>query len=247
MERIILVCGGDKKVVEHYTPKSLSRLERSPAIPFWLDLQCPSERFLRRISIPFGFDPRSVQACFSRPRSRSCKDFGNYLFIETCLLEPSQKTLFIRSDLKIFLSKERLITIRSRRTPLYRLFPGLRDSPFLDTGRLLLTIFDESISALLQSFSPEYEPKTAGLWGDGQPSKDRLWWRLRNFRAALLSHVKIMHEPVFLGTWLFGPEDKGMINSIKAKISFLCDMTFAMLCRFDSPAFIQELKKGKAS
>lgn len=247
MERIILVCGGDKKVVEHYTPKNLSRLERSPAIPFWLDLQCPSERFLRRISIPFGFDPRFVQACFSRPRSRSCKDFGNYLFIETCLLEPSQKSLFIRSDLKIFLSRRYLITIHGRRMPLCRLFPNLGDSPFSCTAELLLRIFDESISALLKSLSPVYEGKSITLRGDGWPNKDQLWWRLRNFRAALLGDFKIMHEMLFVGAWPFGPEDKVLFNSIKAKISLLCDMTTGMLQQDDSPGSVHDSKKEKVS
>lgn len=247
MESIILVCGGGKKVVENYTPKSLKQLEPSPAAPFWLDFQCPSERLLRRISVPFRFDPRSLKACLSRHRRPDCKDFGDHLFIEAFLLEPSEKSFFVRSDLKIFLSKEYLITIHGRRTPLCRLFPNLRDSPFSRAAELLLRIFDESISALLKSLSPGCEGKSITLRGDGWPNKDQLWWRLRNFRAALLGDFKIMHEMLFVGAWPFGPEDKVLFNSIKAKISLLCDMTTGMLQQVNSPAFIQELKKEKAS
>lgn len=44
MEKVALLCGGGKKAIESHAPKTLSQLEPSPAIPLWLDLQCPSER-----------------------------------------------------------------------------------------------------------------------------------------------------------------------------------------------------------
>ena len=247
MESIVLVCGGGKKIVENYTPKSLKQLEPSPAAPVWLDLQRPSERLLRRIAVRFRFDPRSLKACLSLYRTPGCEDFGDYLFIETFLLEPSQKSLFIRSDLKMFLSKEYLITIRNRTTPLCRLFPNLGGSPFSRTAEILLRIFDESISALLKSLSPGYEGKSITLRGDGRPNKDPLWWRLRNFRAALLGDFKIMHEMLFVGAWPFGPEDKVLFNSIKAKISVLCDMTIEILQQDDSQGSVHDSKKEKVS
>jgi hypothetical protein len=247
MESIILVCGGDKKVVENYTPKSLKQLEPSPAAPFWLDLPCPSERLLRRISVPFRFDPRSLRACLSLHCSPGCEDFRNYLFIETSLLEPSDKSIFVRSDLKIFLSREYLVTIHGRRTPLCRLFPALRDSPFSRPGELLLRIFDESISALMKSPSPRVREQKYSARSGGQPNKDPLWWRLRNFRAALLGDFKIMHEMLFVGAWPFGPDDRALFNSIKAKISALCDMTAEVLQQEDSAGSVHDSKKEKVS
>ena len=67
------------------------------------------------------------------------------------------------------------------------------------TGTLLLRIFDESISAALKAFSSEYDSENVtASWGQ-LTSKCPLWWRLRNFRGALLRQVKLLHEIRYTG------------------------------------------------
>lgn len=236
MGRIILVCGGDKKVVQNYTSSSLTYLEAPPPSPFWLDLLSPTERLLHRISVPFRFHPQALKAGLSHCRAPGCEDFGHYLFIKTFLLEPSKKSLFIQADMKIFLSGQYLITIHRRNSPLHRLLLGSQGSEFTRTGRLLLKILDKSICTLIKSFPAEDDSDFVFTRGDSQPNRNPLWWRLRNFRAALLRHVKLLHELAFLGARFFDSEDINTLGSIKAKICFLSDITDGLLCRMDPSA-----------
>ncbi len=231
MGRIILVTGGDRRVVENYTPRNLVYLESYPSPPFWLDLLSPSERFLHRLSIPLKFHPQALRACSSRHRKPSCEDFGHYLFIQTSVLEPSKTSLFIQRDMKIFLSCEYLITLHKRRSPLRRLLSSSQISGFTHTGSLLLTLFDNSIGRLIRSFC--LDQNSLLIRKDGQSSKNPLWWQLRNFRAALLRDANLLHEIAFVGDRFFNPDDRSTFGSIRAKTCFLCDMLSGLLSRMD--------------
>lgn len=231
MGRIILVTGGNRRAVENYSPRSLAYLEPTPACPFWLDLLSPSEGLLSRISIPFKFHPRVLRACLTRHRQPSCEDFGHYLFIQTSLLEPSRKSVFIQRDMKIFLSSEYLITLHQRRTPLHDLLSSSQASGFAQTGTLLLTLFDESIGRLIGSFCSEGNRSGLPIQRDEQPKKNPLWWRLRNFRAALLRNVNLLPEVAFVGGRFFNPDDRSAFGSVKAKVCFLCDIIDGLLSR----------------
>jgi hypothetical protein len=236
MGRIILVTGGDKKAITKYIPSSLAYTESSPALPFWLDILSPSERLLHRIAVSFKFDQRALRACLSFHRSTGCEDFGNYLFIKACLLEPSKKSLFIRHDMKVFLSSDYLITVHKRRGPLLRLLPAVQELGFDHTGSLLLAIFDESIGRLIKSLSSEGDCEDVPPCKEGLLNKNPLWWRLRNFRAALLRQVTLVHELAFVGGRFFNPDDRSTFGSIRAKICFLSDMITGLLCQMDPSA-----------
>lgn len=233
MGRIILVTGGNRRAVKNYSPRSLAYLEPTPACPFWLDLLSPSEGLLSRISIPFKFHPRVLRACLTRHRQPSCGDFGHYLFIQTSLLEPSRKSLFVQRDVKIFLSIEYLITLHKRSTPLRCLLSSPQVSGFTRTGTLLLTLFDNSLCGLINSLCFEQDSANLPVQKRGQPKKNPLWWRLRNLRAALLRNVNLLHEIAFVGARFFSPEDRSAFGSVKAKISFLCDIIDGLLSRTD--------------
>jgi hypothetical protein len=66
---------------------------------------------------------------------------------------------------------------------------------------------------------------------DDQSSKNPLWWQLRNFRAALLRHIHLLHELAFVGAGFFNPEDRSAFGSVKAKICFICDIIDGLLSR----------------
>ncbi|MBI4490619.1 MAG: hypothetical protein HY694_16160 [Deltaproteobacteria bacterium] len=233
MGRIILVTGGNRRSFENYSPRSLAYLEPTPSSPFWLDLLSPSERFLHRLSIPLKFHPQALRACSSRHRKPGCEDFGHYLFIKASLLEPSKKNMFIQYDMKVFLSSEYLITIHERRGPLLRLLPAVQELGFDHTGSLLLAIFDESICRLIKSLSSEGDCEDVPTCKEGLLNKNPLWWRLRNFRAALLRQVNLVHELAFVGARFFNPDDRSTFGSIRAKICFLSDMITGLLSRMD--------------
>lgn len=236
MGKFILVCSGNKRAVKNYTPKSLVCPEPASATPFWLDLLSPSERVLRRISIPFRFDPQALKACLSYHHAPSCDDFGDYVFITAFILEPSKKKLFIQRDMKIFLSSDYLITIHKSRIPLQRLVPGFDGSGFTGTTALLLRLFDESILTLIRSFPAKENGKNVLANEDGEPSRNRSWWRLRNFRAALLRQVSLLDELEFVGERFFEPEDKSAVGSITIKICLLFDMISGWLDRMEPQA-----------
>ncbi len=197
-----LVTGGSRRTVENYTAKSLACPDSYPAPPFWLALLSPSERLLCRISNAFKFDAWVMRACLSRHRQPSCEDFGDYLFIQTSLLEPSRKSLFIQRDIKILLSREYLITIHKSRTPLHCLLSSSHVSGFAHTGTLLLTLLDSSIDRIMESFCSEEQMHLSFSPGHA-PQKNPLWWRLRNFRAALLRDVNLLHRIAVAGGRFF--------------------------------------------
>ncbi len=232
MGRIILVTGGGKTSVG-YIPRSVAHLESHPETPFWLDFLSPSERLLYRLSIPFKLDPRAVRACLSRRVKPGCEDFGHCLFIQTSLLEPSRQSLFIQHDLKVFLGSRYLITIHERGTPLRYMLSSAQLSRFTQPGTLLLILFDNLVCGLMKSLCYEQNSTDLPVQKCDQPEKNPLWWRLRNFRAALLRHVNLLHEIAFVGGRFFSPDDRGTFGSVKAKICFLCDIIDGLLCGMD--------------
>ena len=222
MARIILVTGGNRRAVENYTAKSLACPESYPAAPFWLDLLSPSERL------------RVQRDCLLAHRVPSCEDFGDYLFIQTSLLEPSRKNRFIHRDIKILLSKEYLITVHNGRTPLHCLLSSSQVSGFTHTGTLLLTLLDSSIDRVMESFCSE-EQMHFPFSPDHAPQKNPLWWRLRNFRAALLRDVNLLHGIAVAGGRCFGPDDKSSIESIRPQIHLLSDSDNSIAITYGSP------------
>ena len=235
MGRIILVTGGNRRTVENYTPRSLAYLESYPTSPFWLALLSPSPRLLCRISSAFKFDPRVERACLSRHRQPSCEDFGDYLFIQTSLLEPSRKNLFIQRDIKIILSREYLITLHKSRTPLLCPLLGSQVSGFTHTGALLLALFENSTAKLIRSFCSARNIAVLPVQKCEQPTRNPLWWRLRNFRGALLRETRLLHGIAAAGDRFFSPDDRSLFESIRAKIYLLSDVTNRLLFTYGSP------------
>lgn len=246
MGKIILVCGGNNRAVESYTSRSLIHLEPGSPAPFWVDLVSPSERLLHRISIPFGFDAHAVKACLAYHLRPSCDDFGDYLFIKTCLLEPSKKKLFIQRDVKIFLNGDYLITVHRSGVPLHRRVPGFDASAFTGTIALLLRIFDESILTLIRSFPSEETSKNIFADTGDEPSRNPSWWKLRNFRTALLRCFHFLDELAFVGARFFEPEDKSALGSITMKVCLLLDVVGGGSDRSDPRAkVLSSIEKGK--
>ncbi len=236
MERIILVTRGNRRAIENYTAKSLACSASYPASPFWLALLSPSERLLCRISSAFKFDPRVQRACLSRQRQSSCEDFGEHLFIQTSLLEPSRKNLFIQRDIKIILSREYLITLHKSRTPLYCSLSGSQVAELTHTGALLLALFENSTAKLIRSFCSARNIAVLPVQKCEQPTRNPLWWRLRNFRGALLRDARLLHGIAAAGDRFFCPDDKSFFESIRAKIYLLSDVTNRLLLRMDPQA-----------
>ena len=236
MERIILVTGGNRRAVENYTPRSLAYLESYPTSPFWLALLAPSAHLLCRISSAFKLDPRVQRACLSRHRQPSCEDFGEYLFIQTSLLEPSRKNLFIQRDIKILLSREYLITVHKTRTPLHCSLSGSQVAELTHAGALLLALFENSTAKLIRSFCSARNVAVPPVQRCDQPTRNPLWWRLRNFRGALLREARLLHGIAAAGDRFFCPDDKSFFESIRAKIYLLSDVTNRLLLRMDPPA-----------
>ncbi|MBI4527832.1 MAG: hypothetical protein HY695_28890 [Deltaproteobacteria bacterium] len=234
MERIILACGGDKKIVQAYTRRSLPRFNPLPPLPFWLDLLSPSEPVARRISASFGFHPRTLQACLAHYRIPGCEDLGNHLFVKALLLEPSKKNLFVQTGMTAFLNRQYLITVHKRTKPLHRLLPGCRASAFTQTGKLFLSLLDRCAGLLIESFACENNRDIAPGGRDAGPVTDPLWWRLRNFRAALLKHARLLNELAFVGAKYFDAEELTILASIRAKIHFVLDMVTGSLYQMNA-------------
>jgi hypothetical protein len=176
------------------------------------------------------------RACLSRHRQPSCEDFSEYLFIQTSLLEPSRKNLFIQRDIKIILSREYLITLHKSRTPLYCSLSGSQVAELTHTGALLLALFENSSAKLIRSFCSARNIAVLPLQKCEQPTRNHLWWRLRNFRGALLRETRLLHGIAAAGDRFFGPDDKSFFESIRAKIYLLSDVTNRLLLRMDLPA-----------
>lgn len=189
-----------------------------------------------RLILVTGGSRRTVEN-YSRHRQRSCEDFGDYLFIQTSLLEPSRKSLFIQRDIKILLSREYLITIHKSRSPLHCLLSSSHVSGFAHTGTLLLTLLDSSIDRIMESFCSE-EQRIAG----SRTPKKPLWWRLRNFRAPLLRDVNLLHGiAVAGGSFLV----RSFFESIRAQIHLLTDVTTRLLSRMGSPVEVPSMQMHK--
>ncbi len=245
MGRIILVSGAAGKVVENYPAKRLGRSESYPAPPFWLDLLSPTERLLRRISNRLKLHPRVQSACLSRHLEPSCEDFDDYLFIQTSLLEPSKKRLFIQRDIKIILSSEHLITVHKSRASLYCLLSSSKFSSFVRTGTLLLTLLESSIDKVVESFCSE-EQLPLPLPTDQPSQQSSLWWRLRNFRAALFRNMNLLQRIAIAGERFFEPDDQIVLDSIAAQYRLLSYVTSRLLsCMFShiEVPFVQLHKK----
>jgi hypothetical protein len=241
MGRIILISGVNGEAVENYPAKSLGRPESIPAPPFWLDLLSPSEHLLCRISNGLKLHPRVQRACLSRHREPSCEDFNDYLFIQTSLLEPSRTNLFIKRDIKIILSREYLITVHKSRTSLPRLLPGSKASGFARTGTLFLTLLDSSIDRIVESFCSE-EQLLLPLSTAHPSQKNTLWWRLRNFRAALFRDVNFLQEIAIAGDRFFCPDDKSLFDSIRAQTRLLSDVATRLLSRTCFPIEVSSMQ-----
>jgi Mg2+ and Co2+ transporter CorA len=233
MEKIIIVTGENRRVLANCAARSLASSESYPVSPFWLALLSPSERFLGCIFSAFGFDPWVMRACLSRRREPSCEDFGDYLFIQTSLLQPSRKNLFIQRDIKIILSREYLITIHKDRTPLYGSLSRSKVAELTHTGALLLALFENSIAKLLRSFCSARNIAVLPVQECEQPTRNPLWWRLGNFRGALLRDARLLHSIAAAGDRFFRPDDRSFFESIRAKIYLLFDVTNRLLSRMD--------------
>ena len=236
MATLILVTGGNSRAVENYTAKRLAYPESCPTSPLWLALLSPSPRLLCRISSAFKFDPRVERACLSRHRQPSCEDFGDYLFIQTSLLEPSRKNLFIQRDIKIILSREYLITLHKNKTPLYCSLSGPQVAELARTGALLLALFENSTANLIRSFCSARNIAILPVQKCEQPTRNPLWWRLRNFRGALLRDARLLHGIAAVGDRFFSHDDTSFFESIRAKIYLLSDVTNRLLLRMNPPA-----------
>lgn len=229
-EKLILVTGGNRRPIENFRATSLACPESYPAAPFWLDLLCPSERLLARISNGLKLHPRVQRACLSRHREPSCEDLDDYLFIQTCLLEPSRKDLFIQRDIKIVLSNDYLITVHKSRTSLPCLLPGSKVSGFTRTGTLFLTLVDSSIDRVVESFGSE-EQMLLPITKTYPPQKNPLWWRLRNLRAVLFRDVNLLQGIAAAGERFFDSDDEKFLSSITSQMRLLNDMATGLLSR----------------
>jgi len=230
MGKILLVTGENGRAVDNYPAISLGCPEAYPAPPFWLDLFSPSENLLWRISKALKFDRQVVRACLSRHRKPSCEDFGSYLLIQISLLEPSRKHLFIQRDIKIILSREHLITVHKSRTLWQGLFSSSTVPGFARTGTLLLTLLDSSIDRVMESFCHE-ERRLLPVPADHPPQQNPLWWRLRNFKAALFRDVNLLQGIAIAGDRFFEPDDKSFFDSIAAQNHLLNHVTTRLLSR----------------
>ncbi len=245
MGRIILITGTNGAAVEDYPAKSLGCPESYPAPPFWLDLLSPSERLLCRISNGLKLHPRVQRACLSRHREPTCEDFNDYLFIQTSLLDPSRTNLFIQRDIKIILSREHLITVHKSRTSLHCLLSSSKVSGFARTGTLLLTLLDNSLDKVVESFCYE-EQMLLPLPTSQAPQNNLLWWRLRNFRAALFRDENLLQRIAIAGDRFFDPADKSLVDSIRTQNHLLSNVTTRLLSRMYHPfevPFMQTHKK----
>jgi hypothetical protein len=242
--KIILVTGENGRTVGSYPARRLGCRETYPAPPFWLDLLSPSEHLLCRISNGLKLHPRVQRACLSRHREPSCEDFDDYLFIRTSLLEPSRTRIFIQRDIKIILSKDHLITVHNSRTSLHCLLPSSKVSDFACTGTLLLTLLDSSIERVVESFCSE-EQMHLPFSPDHGVQKNPLWWRLKNFKAALFRDVNWLHRISIAGDRFFGPDDKSLFASITSQSRLLSDVTTRLLSRMCSPVDVPSVQRHR--
>ena len=238
MERIILVTGGNRRGVENYTAKGLACSGSYLASPFWIDVLSPSACLLGRISKAFKFDPWVMRACLARCRQPSCEDFGDYLFIQTSFLEPSRRNLFIQQDIKIILSRKCLITLHKSQTPFHCSLSRPQVAELTHAGSLLLKLFEHSTAKLMRSFCSEQKSVILPAPKYHAPTTNPLWWRLRNFRAALLRNANSLHSIAAVGARFFGPGDRDIFEAIRAMIYLLYDATNRLLSRMDYPVAV---------
>ena len=157
----------------------------------------------------------------------------------TCSYRPHswnrpRANLFFQRDIKIILSREYLITVHKSRTSLHCLLSSSTVSGFSRTGTLLLTLLDSSIDKVVESFC--YEEQTLLLLPTNQPPhKSPLWWRLRNFRAALFRDANFLQGIAIAGDRFFGRDDKRLFDSIGAQNQLLSNATTRLLSRMYPP------------
>jgi hypothetical protein len=234
MGRIVLITRGKPEAADNCTAKGMVCLESNPTSPFWLDLLSPSARLVGRISNAFKFNPWVLRACLSRHREPRCDDFSDYLFIQTSLLEPSRKSLFIQRDIKIILGRTYLITLHASRTPFRCSLSRSQVVELTHATPLLLKLFDDSVTKLLRFFCSGSNRVGLPVQNYQTPQKNPLWWRLRNFRAALLRDANVLHGIAATGVRFLSPDDANIFESVRAKIHVLCDATSRWLSRMES-------------
>lgn len=244
MGRIILITGTNGRAVGNYPMKRLGCRESYPAPPFWLDLLSPSERLLDRVSNGLKLHPGVQRACLSRHREPSCEEFDDYLFIQSSLLEPSRTSVFIQRDIKMILNTEYLITIHKSRTSLHGLLSNSKVSGFARTGTLLLTLLDRSLDKVVDSFCSE-EQVLLSLSTNHQPKKHPLWWRLRNFKAALFRDAILLQGILTTGVRFFDPDDKSLFDSIRTQNRLLRNIATRLLSRMYPPSEVQYAQTRK--
>jgi hypothetical protein len=240
------VTPGKARAGENYTAKSLVFPESYPASPFWLDLPSPSACLVHRISNAFKLDPWVLRACLSRHQEPSCDDFSDYLFVRTSLLEPSRKNLFIQRGIKIILSRKYLITFHKSRTPFHCSLSRSQVVQLTHATPLLLKLFEDSTTKLVRSFCSE-RSVALPVQEYQTPMKNPLWWRLRNFRATLVRDANLLHGVAATGLRFFGPDDRNIFESIRAKIYLLCDATNRLLSRLDSAVAVPSRQRVRGS
>jgi hypothetical protein len=138
--------------------------------------------------------------------------------------------------IKIILSREYLITLHKSRTPLYGSLSGSQVAELTRTGALLLALFENSTAKLIRSFCSARNVAVLPVQRGDQPTRNPLWWRLRNFRGALLRDARLLHGILAAGDRFFSPDDRSFFESIRAKIYLLSDVTNRLLLRMDPPA-----------
>jgi hypothetical protein len=235
MGTIILIRGANSQSLGLYPEKTLGRPESYPAPPFWLDLAAPSKTLMTRISKVLQFDREVVRSCFFGARMRSCHDFGDYLFVQTFLLEPSNTHLFIQRPINIILSREHLITVHKSRTFLPDSCSFSRISVAARTGTLVLALLDIYLETVVESFCSEEQMLSPMPITDGPPEAYPMWWRLKSFKAVLYRDANLLQRIAIAGKRFFDAEDMRLFDSIKSQIRLLSDMTARLLSRMHPP------------
>jgi len=124
------------------------------------------------------------------------------------------------------------------------LLPSSKVSGFARTGNLFLNLLDSSIDRVVESFCSEGQ-MLLPLSTDHAPQKNPLWWRLRNFRAALFRDVNLLHGIAIAGDRFFDPDDKSFFDSITSQIHLLSDVTTRLLSRMCLPGEVPSMQMHK--
>ena len=90
----------------------------------------------------------------------------------------------------------------------------------------------------MRSFCSEQKNVVLPVQKYQTPTKNPLWWRLKNFRAALLRDANLLHAIAATGVRFFSPDDRNIFESIRAKIYLVYDATNRLLSRMDFPVAV---------